>query len=65
MRVRVSLTHVRPDMTKLPVAGAVQRTFEDNVPLAGPMAKAMRNTGEAMMGKVFEGVHALMAGALV
>jgi len=22
----------------------------------------MRNTGEAMMGRVFEGVHALMAG---
>lgn len=62
VRVRETHTHVRPDMSKVPVAGAMQKTFEDNVPLAGPMAKAIRNGGEAMMGRVFEGVHALMAG---
>lgn len=61
VRIRESATHVRPDMTKVPVAGAVQKAFEQSVPIAGPMARAMRHAGEGVMGKVFEGVHALMA----
>jgi len=62
VRVRETHTHVRPDLTKLPVAGTVQKAFEESVPVAGAVAKTMRNVSEGVVGKVFEGVHALMAG---
>lgn len=61
VRVTEQGTRVRPDFTKVPVAGAVQAAFEAHVPVAGAMARAMREAGEGVMGTVFEGVHALMA----
>lgn len=62
VRVREYGTQVRPDMRKVPIAGAVQQAFEDTVPIAGPVAKAVREASEGVMGQVFQGVHALMSG---
>lgn len=59
--LRETGTRVTPDLTRIPVAGTLQRTFEDNVPIAGAAAKLMRRAGEEMMGKVFEGVHVMLA----
>ncbi len=49
-------------MRKVPIAGAMQQAFKDSVPIAGPVAKAVREAGEGVMGQVFRGVHALMSG---
>jgi hypothetical protein len=60
-RVVETGTRARPDFTKVPVLGAAQQTFENTVPVMGPVARAMRETGEAMLGTVFENIHGLMA----
>jgi hypothetical protein len=50
-------TEVRPDFTQIPIAGRVQREFENRVPFFGQVARGMRHVGEEMASRMFEAAH--------